>query len=209
MEAPARTNSASSKASLKGSGSITLLVKRGDGTVERNVDPNDTTRTGVTLSLRPLDGSGGNQWREVPSGQRVSFTGLQPGEYELSAAIPAEALTITVPSLPIVAELHMPNGFLIGALDDDDPLRVAGLLPGDVIIAVGGFELSLLVGGAPADPEVFEGLEQATSVTVRREGTRVDVDLGENLMSLSFRAQASLDGPREGYPWEQVYLVHD
>lgn len=162
---------------------------------------------GASLRLEFLEGAGGFQWQEVPEDRHVTFTELQPGEYELSAAVPSEALTITVPSSPIVAELHMPNGFRIPALDDEDPLRAAGLLPGDLILAVGGFELDLLVGGAPVDPELIKDLEQATTVTVRRDGQRLDVDLGENLMTLSFRAQATLDGPREGYPWEQVYLA--
>lgn len=161
---------------------------------------------GSSLKLKYLDGAGGYHWQEVPDDRHATFTDLQPGEYELSAAVPSEALTISVPSSPIVAELHMPNGFQIPALDDEDPLRAAGLLPGDVIVAVGGFELALVVGGDRVDPEVLEELEQATSVTVRREGRHVDLDLGESLMALSFRAQATLDGPREGYPWEQVHL---
>ncbi|MHC4376438.1 MAG: hypothetical protein ACYS26_07565 [Planctomycetota bacterium] len=161
---------------------------------------------GSSLKLKYLDDASGYHWQEVPDDRHVTFTDLQPGEYELWAAVPSEALTISVPSSPIVAELHMPNGFQIPTLADDDPLRAVGLLSGDVIIAVGGFDLGLVVGGDRVDPEVLEELEQATSVTVRREGRRVDLDLGENLMALSFRAQATLDGPREGYPWEQVYL---
>lgn len=161
---------------------------------------------GSKLTLASVDRSNEVKRAEVPIDRRVTFEQLLPGQYQLEASIESEAILVTVPSSPIEVDLHMPNAFRVGELDEGDPMREAGFLPGDNVTAIGDFELVWLGDGSAVDPERIKELNNATSVTVLRNGQRIHLDLGESLMTLGERARMSIDGPRKGYPWIGVYI---